>query len=77
MVRVEVVDTGEGIPADKKSQLFHKFVQLHEPSDPEMPSTGLGLVITKGIVEAHGGKIWIEDNKPKGTKLIFTLPVIL
>ncbi|PIS21968.1 hypothetical protein COT50_04495 [candidate division WWE3 bacterium CG08_land_8_20_14_0_20_41_10] len=37
--------------------------------------TGLGLVIAKGIVEAHGGKIWVEDNVPKGSVFIFTLPV--
>ena len=75
LVRVEVADTGEGVPADKKPQLFHKFAQLHKSNDPEMPSTGLGLVITKGIVEAHGGKIWVEDNKPRGTRVVFTLPL--
>jgi len=74
-VRVEVRDSGDGVPDEQKPKLFHKFVQLRESDDPKLPGTGLGLVISKGIIEAHGGKIWVEDNKPKGAKVIFTLPV--
>jgi len=74
-VKVEIIDTGEGVPDDMKPKLFQKFVQLHEDEDPDLPGTGLGLVISKGIIEAHGGKIWIENNKPQGTKFIFTLPL--
>jgi len=76
LVRVEVADTGVGIPDDKKSELFQKFVQIHEGKDSDGPGTGLGLAISKGIVEAHGGKIWVENNKPIGTRLIFTIPTI-
>lgn len=75
LVQVEVIDTGEGVPANLKPQLFQKFVQLKNGKDSNMPGTGLGLVIAKGIVEAHGGNMWIEDNKPQGAKLIFTLPI--
>lgn len=72
-VVVEVSDTGIGIPAAQKSKLFHKFSQI--PNGNHEKGTGLGLVVAKGIVEAHGGKIWVEDNQPKGSKFIFTLPL--
>jgi signal transduction histidine kinase len=74
-VKVEVKDTGEGIPDKQKPKLFQKFVQLHKAEDADLPGTGLGLVIAKGIIEAHGGKIWVEDNSPRGTTMIFTLPL--
>jgi len=55
--------------------LFQKFFQASNQDGVEK-GTGLGLVISKGIVEAHGGKIWMEDNKPKGSKFIFILPLM-
>lgn len=73
--QVFVADNGPGIPNDVKKQLFNKFVQARESSISNESGTGLGLVIAKGIVEAHGGKIWVEDNVPKGSVFIFTLPV--
>ena len=73
-VQVCVSDTGIGISDEIKPRLFHKFVQASNHRFVKEYGTGLGLVIAKGIVEAHGGKIWIEDNKPKGTKFIFTIP---
>ena len=75
VVIVEVADTGKGITDDAKEKLFNKFVRAQEHKGAKEKGTGLGLVITKGIVEAHGGKIWVEDNSPKGAKFIFTLPV--
>lgn len=74
-VRISVADTGIGIPDEVKSKLFNKFVQGRSIAGSEEKGTGLGLVIAKGIVEAHGGIIWMEDNKPKGTKFVFTLPL--
>ncbi|MFH1295430.1 MAG: HAMP domain-containing sensor histidine kinase, partial [bacterium] len=73
-VQVFVADNGPGIPAEVKKQLFNKFVQARESQISNESGTGLGLVIAKGIVEAHGGKIWVEDNVPKGSVFIFTLP---
>jgi signal transduction histidine kinase len=73
--QVFVADNGLGIPNDVKKQLFNKFVQARESSISNESGTGLGLVIAKGIVEAHGGKIWVEDNVPRGSVFIFTLPV--
>lgn len=73
-VKISVADTGQGVPNEKKDQLFQKFVQLDNSKKTDGPGTGLGLVIAKGIVEAHGGEIWIEDNMPHGAKFVFTLP---
>jgi signal transduction histidine kinase len=72
---VQVRDTGGGIPDEEKPKIFHKFVQVHNSTMMKEKGTGLGLVISKGIVETHGGKIWVEDNKPKGTVFVFTLPI--
>jgi signal transduction histidine kinase len=74
-VEIGVVDTGIGIKKEAKKDLFNKYAQLQETSATKEKGTGLGLVITKGIVEAHGGKIYVEDNFPKGSIFKFTLPI--
>ena len=75
-IEIRVSDTGIGIPDMDKETLFHKFMQGHNNGNSDKDKgTGLGLVIAKGIIEAHGGKIWIEDNKPKGACFIFDLPI--
>lgn len=71
--RIEVSDTGVGISDKEKPFLFQKFFQASNQNGVQK-GTGLGLVISKGIVEAHGGKIWVEDNNPKGTKFVFVIP---
>ncbi len=74
-VKITVSDTGIGIPEQIKAKLFNKFVQGAAGNHSSEKGTGLGLVIAKGIVEAHNGSIWMEDNKPKGVKFLFTLPI--
>ncbi|MFA6982057.1 MAG: ATP-binding protein [Patescibacteria group bacterium] len=71
LVEVSVTDTGEGVSDELKPKLFDKYVRGKNTNEH---GTGLGLVIAKGIVEAHNGKIWIEDNQPKGAKFIFSIP---
>ena len=72
---VRVKDSGQGIPKDKLPLLFHKFSQVHESGGR---GTGLGLVISKGIVAAHGGSIWAEsDGEGRGATFSFTLPIVL
>jgi signal transduction histidine kinase len=71
LVEISVSDTGCGVSSSLKPKLFHKFVR----GDTGKEGNGLGLVIAKNIVEAHGGKIWVEDNKPRGARFIFTLPL--
>jgi len=72
---VRVQDTGVGIAPDEIASLFQKYQQSTSGKTSEHKGTGLGLVICKMIVEAHGGKIWVESEEGKGTKFTFTLPV--
>jgi two-component system sensor histidine kinase BaeS len=73
-ILVEVADDGVGIPDRDKPMIFHKFFQASNQTGVREKGTGLGLAICKGIIEAHGGRIWMEENKPKGVKFIFLLP---
>jgi PAS domain S-box-containing protein len=69
-----VSDSGMGIPKDKQSIIFERFVQLNQGSTKNIRGTGLGLSIVKGLVELMGGEIWIESEVNKGTTFYFTLP---
>lgn len=71
---VEVADTGMGIPADGQKHLFEKFYRVDNTATREVGGTGLGLFITRSIVELFGGSIWIESQVGKGTKFFFTIP---
>ncbi|HEX2068342.1 MAG TPA: HAMP domain-containing sensor histidine kinase [Nitrososphaeraceae archaeon] len=69
-ILVSVKDTGTGIDPEIFSQLFSKF------ATKSYQGTGLGLFISKGIIEAHGGKIWAENNaNERGATFSFSLPV--
>ena len=70
-----VKDNGRGIPKDKVGNLFKKFYQIDTSATRKHSGTGLGLVICKGIVEAHGGKIWVDKNHNNGFSIKFTLPI--
>ena len=74
-VRVDVVDTGEGIAADDLPRLFDRFYRGEKSRSREHGGAGLGLAISKGIVEAHGGAIWAERVQPHGARFSFTLPL--
>ena len=74
-VKVWVRDNGAGIPADEMSQLFQKYRQGGNAKCSSQKGTGLGLVICKMIVEAHGGKIWVESASGQGSTFFFSLPV--
>ncbi len=75
MVRVEIRDHGEGIAARDLPKLFRKFQQVDSSSTRKVGGTGLGLVISKGIVEQHGGTIGVESELGQGSTFWFTLPV--
>ncbi len=77
-VAVSVTDEGRGVPAERLLHLFRKFSRI-EGGDRrrEIEGTGLSLAICKGIVEAHGGRIWAEsEGEGKGARFTFTLPVV-
>lgn len=75
-IQVSVQDTGVGIPEAMREEVFERFKQV--PANTNTPSgrkgTGLGLAIAKAIVEAHGGRIWIDSELGRGTTVHFTLP---
>jgi CheY-like chemotaxis protein/nitrogen-specific signal transduction histidine kinase len=75
MVRVGVHDHGEGISAHDMPKLFKKFSQIDSGPTRKVGGTGLGLVICKGIVEHHGGKIWVDSVPAQGSTFYFTLPL--
>ena len=70
-----VEDNGTGIPHDKIDSLFKKFYQIDTTMTRKHGGTGLGLAISRGIVEAHGGEMWVDKNYVGGAKFIFTLPI--
>ena len=73
-IKVWVRDNGVGIPADEIGQLFQKYRQGGNAKCSSQKGTGLGLVICKMIVEAHGGKIWVESQPGQGSTFFFSLP---
>jgi len=75
-IEMQVIDNGIGIAKENIGKLFQRFYQVDSSYSRSAGGVGLGLSIAKGIVEAHGGKIWAESEGPgKGTKIIFTLPL--
>ena len=77
-VAVTVADEGTGISAERLPHLFRKFSRTDgEDGEREISGSGLGLAICKGIVEAHGGRIWAEsDGLGQGARFTFTIPVV-
>jgi len=75
-VEIAIKDTGVGIAKEDLQKVFDKFQQVKPPGGKikKVKGTGLGLAIVKGIVEAHGGRIWVESELNKGSNFIFTLP---
>jgi len=75
VVRITVQDTGLGMTPDDQAKIFTKFFRSEDPKAREAPGTGLGLNITRNLVELQGGKIWFESEYGKGTTFQFSIPV--
>jgi PAS domain S-box-containing protein len=73
-IKVSVLDEGLGIPLEARSRVFEAFQQL-EREKGGTRGAGLGLAICRGLLEAHGGRIWVDDHDGPGTTISFTLPV--
>ena len=75
-VRVVVEDEGKGIPPELRERVFDKFFRAMRDGDQRQPAgSGMGLAIAQGIIEAHGGRLWIEDgSEGRGTKFVVALP---
>ncbi|MGL5508495.1 MAG: response regulator [Microcoleaceae cyanobacterium] len=77
MLEITVRDTGIGIPPEKIAHIFQSFVQADGTTAREYGGTGLGLTITKKLVELHQGQISVNSTVGQGSKFIFTLPIVL
>ena len=74
-LKVCVADNGPGIAAEHLPRIFERFYRVDKARSRELGGTGLGLAIVKHIVQAHGGKVWVESELEKGSRFYFTLPV--
>lgn len=75
MVQISVIDNGPGIPPDALQKLFTKFFRVSGKLEKGSKGTGLGLYISKSIIELHKGKVWVESTVGRGTTFSFTLPI--
>jgi len=73
-LQVSVRDTGPGIPPADRERIFEEFQQARVGSDDRPEGTGLGLALSKRLVELHGGRIWVESELGAGSTFVFTLP---
>jgi signal transduction histidine kinase len=69
-----VIDTGPGIPLNKQGLIFEPFIQA-ENGERQVQGTGLGLPISRSLVRAHGGELWVDSQPGEGSAFFFTLPV--
>lgn len=74
-LEVMVADTGIGIPGSERDRLFHRFFRASNAIKIHTDGTGLGLFISRDIIEKHGGEIWFETREGEGTAFYFTLPI--
>jgi signal transduction histidine kinase len=74
-LQVKVIDTGYGIPKDKRKKVFQKFFKARTEETKNIPGTGLGLFVVRMLIEKMKGKITFTSEEGKGTTFIFKLPL--
>ena len=70
---MRVADTGVGIPTDLLAKIFDPYEQAHRGRG----GSGVGLTMVRGLVEAHGGRVWAESEEGRGSRFMFMLPVAM
>jgi signal transduction histidine kinase len=75
-VEINVIDTGEGIPAEDLPNVFERFYRVDKSRTRATGGSGLGLTIAKRLVETHGGKIDVKSEAGKGSRFFFTIPIV-
>jgi len=76
-VQVDVKDNGIGIKVEDQSKIFEKFQQVKDPARGRPYGTGIGLTISKRIIDFHHGKIWVDSKSGIGSTFSFSLPITL
>jgi two-component system, OmpR family, sensor histidine kinase KdpD len=71
-IRIAIADHGPGIPPGKRAAVFDKFYRIERQS--QIRGSGLGLAVSKGLVEGHDGQIWVEETPGGGATFVFELP---
>ena len=74
MARIEVEDTGIGIPSEDIDRIFERFYRVDKDRSRGNGGSGIGLAIVRHIVNLHGGEVWAESRLGVGTKIVFTIP---
>lgn len=74
-IEVSVADDGRGIPENARQRVFERFYRVDRARSREAGGTGLGLAIVKHIVQAHGGRVWVESELERGSTFFFTIPL--
>jgi signal transduction histidine kinase len=74
-VKLEVIDHGIGIPPSEQPKIFEKFYRVGDPLVHDTKGSGLGLALVRHIVEAHGGKVWVESEPGQGSRFTIALPL--
>jgi two-component system sensor histidine kinase KdpD len=75
-LEISVADEGPGIPKQDREKVFQAFYRADEKTTINIKGAGLGLTICRRLIEAHGGRIWVEDQSGPGTVISFTLPLL-
>src|SRR4029079_4182239 len=76
-LHISVQDTGIGMSEEDLAKLFTPYFRSDNPLTREQPGTGLGLTITRGIIQQHKGEVWVESDLGKGTTFHFTIPLVV
>jgi PAS domain S-box-containing protein len=74
-VQVFVSDEGIGIPASEQERIFDRFARVDSSLTRQMPGAGLGLFLVKAVIEAHGGRVWVDSRPGQGSTFYLTLPL--